>query len=280
MKNLTKRLQLWSFLFVGSGMFMLTSCGNGELTKGKAEDALEDGLLIFQDNSQVESIPVGYFQIDDEKARGLLKELADAGMITYKVEKVVEDKKQANYSYYGGRTYSTKEVDHYFATVALTPEGEKQIIKEPLLALEDKDMENKQKDKEIKKTTTSYTTADSIRIADSIAAVEAANAEMATAETIEAPQEVQEKSAYKMAQEKQSYGTEYVLSHKNKIVKIKDIYCPEELLKMGKANCDYIYENVKVTPFGRILGRVTEGERHKNSASFIFYIDRGWCVDK
>lgn len=280
MKNLTKRLQLWSFLFVGSGMFMLTSCGNGELTKGKAEDALEDGLLIFQDNSQVESIPVGYFQIDDEKARGLLKELADAGMITYKVEKVVEDKKQANYSYYGGRTYSTKEVDHYFATVALTPEGEKQIIKEPLLALEDKDMENKQKDKEIKKTTTSYTTADSIRIADSIAAVEAANAEMATAETIEAPQEVQEKSAYKMAQEKQNYGTEYVLSHKNKIVKIKDIYCPEELLKMGKANCDYIYENVKVTPFGRILGRVTEGERHKNSASFIFYIDRGWCVDK
>lgn len=201
-------------------------------------------------------------------------------MITYKVEKVVEDKKQANYSYYGGRTYSTKEVDHYFATVALTPEGEKQIIKEPLLALEDKDMENKQKDKEIKKTTTSYTTADSIRIADSIAAVEAANAEMATAETIEAPQEVQEKSAYKMAQEKQNYGTEYVLSHKNKIVKIKDIYCPEELLKMGKANCDYIYENVKVTPFGRILGRVTEGERHKNSASFIFYIDRGWCVDK
>lgn len=280
MKNLTKRLQLWSFLFVGSGMFMLTSCGNGELTKGKAEDALEDGLLIFQDNSQVESIPVGYFQIDDEKARGLLKELADAGMITYKVEKVVEDKKQANYSYYGGRTYSTKEVDHYFATVALTPEGEKQIIKEPLLALEDKDMENKQKDKEIKKTTTSYTTADSIRIADSIAAVEAANAEMATAETIEAPQEVQEKSAYKMAQEKQNYGTEYVLSHKNKIVKIKDIYCPEELLKMGKANYDYIYENVKVTPFGRILGRVTEGERHKNSASFIFYIDRGWCVDK
>lgn len=57
MKNLTKRLQLWSFLFVGSGMFMLTSCGNGELTKGKAEDALEDGLLIFQDNSQVEASP-------------------------------------------------------------------------------------------------------------------------------------------------------------------------------------------------------------------------------
>lgn len=280
MKNLVKKARLWGVLLAGSGMFILCSCGNGELTKGKAEDALEEGLVMFKDSSQFDVLPVGYFQIDDENAREQLQKLANAGMITYKANKVIEHKKYSNYSYFGGRTYSTRDIDHYFATVGLTPEGEKFIITDPVTEIADKDMENKNKDKDIDiDALNQATAADSIRIADSIAAVEAAAAEAAMqADDMKQVPEV--KSEYQLAQEKQSYTTFYVLSHKNKIVKIKDVYCPEELLKHGKASCDYIYENVKVTPFGRILGKVTEGERHKRSASFIHYIDRGWCVDK
>lgn len=281
MKNLAKKVQLWSLLLLGSSAFVLSSCGNGELTKGKAEDALEDGLVMFKDSSQFDVLPVGYFQIDDKDAREQLQKLANAGMITYKANKVIEHKKYSNYSYFGGRTYTTRDIDHYFATVSLTPEGEKFVITDPVVEIVDKDMENKNKDKNIDiDALNQTTTADSIRMVDSIAAVEAAAAEAAAQADDMKTQAPEPKSEYQLAQEKQSYTTFYMLSHKNKIVKIKDVYCPEELLKHGKGSCDYIYENVKVTPFGRILGKVTEGERHKKSASFIHYIDRGWCVDK
>lgn len=283
MKNLTNKFRLWSVLLVGSGMFALTSCGNGELTKGKAEDALEEGLLMFQDNSQYENIPVGYFQLDNESARASLKQLADVGLITYKVDKVIEKKRISNYSWYSGTSYSYRDVDHYFVTLALTPEGQKFVIDEPVTELIDEDMVNKKAEQEEVSPQSVLAAADSVRIADSIAAVEAAAAEMAEENpplNQVKPDAPKEKSAYELAVDKVNMTSVCVRTHKNKIVKVKNVFCPEDMLKEGKATCEYIYEYSKVTPFGRILDKLVEGDRHKGTASFVHYIDRGWCVAK
>lgn len=271
MKHLSKRIRLWSFLLLGSGMFTLSSCGNGELTKGKAEDALEDALVMFKDSSQFELLPVGYLEIDGQTSRKQFKQLAKLGMITYKEEAVIEHKKYSNYNWYSGRTYTTKDVLHYFATIALTPEGSKYVISDPVTEIEDEDMENKSKKKEIE-----IDAITDIRIADSIASVEAARAKARA----KADDDEKEKSEYEEARDNVNYTKVPLLSHKNRIAKVKNIYCPEEWLKQGKAACVYIYENVKVTPFGRILGYKSEGERHMKGATFIYYLDEGWQVEK
>lgn len=199
--------------------------------------------------------------------------MADAGLITYKLETVVKTSK----SY-----YYTREYKHYFATVNLTPEGQKYVI-EPVTSIEDKDMINKKAGKESKtqQRLRERDIADSIRLADSIAAVEAAaGTTEAVMEENDVPQpEVNDVSPYQAAKNKCNTTYVYVLSHQNKIVEVRNIYCPEDMLKAGKATCNYIYENYKVTPFGEILNGVKEGERHENKASFVKYVDRGWCVE-
>lgn len=269
MKSLFNRFCFWSVLLIGSGLF-LTSCGNGELTKGSAEDALEEAVLKLQDNSQYITLPTGYFEVD-KKDIETLKSLADAGLITYKPETIVRTVK----SYYYTRNY-----DHNFATVSLTPEGQKYVI-EPVMEIEDEDMINPKAGKESKteKLLKETNAANSVRITDSIAAAEAATTE-AVMEENDVPQpDVNDVSPYEAAKQKSHVTTVYVLSHKNKILKVRNIYCPEDMLKAGKASCDYIYENYKVTPFGEIINGMKEGDRHAASANFIKYVDRGWCVD-
>lgn len=275
MENLTKKIGLWSLMLLGSGILVLSSCGNGELTKGKAEDALEEALVMFKDSSQFQPLTVGYFEVDDASSRKQLRKLAKAGMITYKVDKVVEHKKYSNYSWFSGRTYTTKDVNHYFATVILTEEGRKYVIENPVTEIVDKDMENKNKNQNI-----DYDIVDEEIIDEPIATTKATESKKTTPAEKRETEAPEPKSDYQIALDKQTYTTLPVFSHRNKIVKIKNIYCPEELLKHGKANCDYIYENIKVSPFGHVLGDVTEGERHKSSASFTHYVDKGWCVEK
>lgn len=110
MKNLVKKFRLIAFLLAGSGLLSLTSCGGGELTRGKAESALEEGLLLFQKNSQYITIPKGYIQVDKKDQRDLMERLAKAGVITFKVDRVIEYKR--SYGWYGSSSGLTDGERH------------------------------------------------------------------------------------------------------------------------------------------------------------------------
>lgn len=267
----TSKLLLGSIM--GLCLAAFSSCGNGELSKGEAEDALEDQLVMFQDSSQVVSLATGYYEENDEDRRFALKKLAAAGMVTYKVDLIIESRQS---------WYSVRKYPHYFVTVALTEAGKKFVVNEPVTEIKDKDMENREKEKVYPE--------DSVIPGDDLNSIlppqESSSEEItgnfnesdvnAVSRTRSAsPSELSE---YDKAKARVSIREYNLLSHFNVIVKIQKIYCPEEMLKKGEAACVFIYKYEDVTPFGRILNGVQEGDRFKKTATFTKFIGAGWEV--
>ncbi len=261
---------------LGLGGIMLASCGGDELSKGKAESALEDQLVMFQDSSQVVSLVTGYYEENEESSRYALKKLAAVGMITYKVDLIIETRQS---------WYSTRKYPHYFVTVNLTEEGRKYVVSNPVTEIEDKDMENKEKEKTYPE--------DNVTPGDELNSILPPQ-EVETSSNVNENQDTttgndaynlpaggnlsSEVSEYEKAKARTSTQVYRLLSHLNKIVKIQKIYCPEEMMKKGQAGCVYIYKYKNVTPFGRILSGVREGDRFKKTATFTNYIGAGWEV--
>lgn len=257
---------------------MLASCGGDALSKSSAKSALEDQLVMFQDSSQVVRLVTGYYEENDEDSRFALKKLAAAGVIDYKVDLIIETR----------QGWYTRQYNHYFVTVNLTEEGKKYIVSDPVTEIVDKDMEVEVKE-------VAYPE-DSVAPGDDLNSITpAVEAEL------EIPSDIDNSSSSSLSsRSSSSSGTSvsaaasdyekalakvhseeyYLLSHNNKIVKIQKIYCPEEQEKQGLASCVYIYEHSDVTPFGRILNGVTEGDRVKSAAKFVKFIGSGWEVQE
>lgn len=264
------KLLLLSGLF---GMFIMSSCGNGELTKGSAEDALEKEVVAFQDSSQVATLQTGYYQLDDKDARMTLRRLANAGVITYSADKVIEKIRRQQGWY--NPTYYYVDVEHFFVKVGLTPEGEKFVVTNPVTEIVDKDMDYKIKESKFSMD---------VPFSDIEDAKPKATTDSSTSNTqsgnsgSSADGQAAEKSDYQKAKDRAFTVSYNVLTHKNKIVKIKNVFCPEESLKKGTATCMFIYENAKVTPFGYFIQGIEEGRRRSATASFSKYTDGGWKV--
>lgn len=265
------------------GLFALSSCGNGELTKGSAESALKKGLVALQDSSQFTTIDIGYYQLDDKKARLTLRQLANAGVITYTADKVIEKVRKSQGGWYRP-TYYYIDVERFFVKVDLTEEGRKLVVNEPVIEIPDNDIKYKIKEiysfevpySEIEDgakpiTTTTPPTNDEDPD-DTDHEYEITENESTIGET--------GKSQYQIAKDRTRKLSLNVLTHTNKLVKVKNVYCPEEALKKGEAACAYIYEQTKVTPFGFFLKGIQEGERKMGIAGFNKYTDEGWKVVK
>lgn len=244
------------------GLFMLSSCGssNGELTKSQAESALKEGKLLFVDNSweQVTSLTVGYYQLEKADQRKMLENLASAGVITYSVVKVPERVKRG-----GGwnRPVEYVNVDRYFVSVQLTKDGQKLVVADPVTEAIDKDMVEKLRDK--------YAQAEA----------PAGNAQDQASASGVSSEDGNEKSDFQRAKERENAETVHVSTHKNKLIKVRDILCTEDMLKKGEATCNYIYEYDKVTPFGYFIKGFVEGTRKSGRASFTKYVDSGWKLN-
>lgn len=254
---------------VGICGVMLASCGSDSLSKGSAEGALEDQLVMFQDSSQVVRLNTGYYELDDADARFQLKKLAAAGVIDYKVDLIVETRT----GWYAG------QYEHYFVTVNLTEEGKKYVVSKPVTEIVDKDMEVKESDESYPED--NVAPGDDLSNTGSAAQSNLetpADGDVMDPDTYPTATATADMSEYEAAQAKQHIDMCTFLSHKNKIVKIQRIFCPEEMMKNGKASCEYIYEYSDVTPFGRILNGVKEGSRQKESATFVRYEDLGWTL--
>ncbi len=283
MKNLAKSsLAVLSGLLLTVSGGMLTSCDSDTLSARLAKNALCKESS-FRDSSQCVTLNTGYYEVDEAEITRL-KQLQNAKMVTCKIETVIEKKKQSRYNWYSGYTYYYEDVEHQFAEVTLTKEGLKYKVYQPVTMREDLEELLKANEKTEEETPDYMTVKESTTVqnessapevpADSAAVIEEEPVETPPAET---PSE--EKSAYDKALEKANREYHEMLAGRLEVVKVIEVYCPEEMQKNGKGTCKFVYEFVDKTPFGYVLGAPEQHKRHIGKATLTHYEDKGWIVD-
>lgn len=269
---------------------LLTSCDNTALTAGAVEDAVM--MDVSWDNPQLlKTFKVGYFEVSEDRIIEL-RQLQAAGMITLKVEKAVEEK-----VWRGWYNSSTDYIDHYYAEVALTEKGQKYVFegevkkgrKDIIKDMEDNEKEDVTPDYMLNlpalKVTTLLPNPSSVAAQDET--LEALNVNAQAQDVVEDMEETvvdstdaaPELSAYERAKAKVNATTVQIILGEMEFVKAKEIYCPEEWQKLGKASCKIIIAFTGKTPFGYVYGAPAEGHRSIESIELKRYEDLGWVVE-
>ena len=269
---------------------LLTSCDNTALTAGVVEDAVM--MDVSWDNPQLlKTFKVGYFEVSEDRIIEL-RQLQAAGMITLKVEKAVEEK-----VWRGWYNSSTDYIDHYYAEVALTEKGQKYVFegevkkgrKDIIKDMKDNEKEDVTPDYMLNlpalKVTTLLPNPSSVAAQDET--LEALNVNAQAQDVAEDMEETvvdstdaaPELSAYERAKAKVNATTVQVILGEMEFVKAKEIYCPEEWQKLGKASCKIIIAFTGKTPFGYVYGAPAEGHRNIESIELKRYEDLGWVVE-
>ena len=269
---------------------LLTSCDNTALTAGAVEDAVM--MDVSWENPQLlKTFKVGYFEVSEDRIIEL-RQLQAAGMITLKVEKAVEEK-----VWRGWYNSSTDYIDHYYAEVALTEKGQKYVFegevkkgrKDIIKDMKDNEKEDVTPDYMLNlpalKVTTLLPNPSSVAAQDET--LEALNVNAQAQDVAEDMEETvvdstdaaPELSAYERAKAKVNATTVQVILGEMEFVKAKEIYCPEEWQKLGKASCKIIIAFTGKTPFGYVYGAPAEGHRNIESIELRRYEDLGWVVE-
>ena len=269
---------------------LLTSCDNTALTAGAVEDAVM--MEASWENPQVlKTFNVGYFEVSEDRIIEL-RQLQAAGMITLKVEKAVEEK-----VWRGWYNSSTDYIDHYYAEVALTEKGQKYVFegetkkgrKDIIKDMKDNEKEDVTPDYMLNlpalKVTTLLPNPSSVAAQDET--LEALNVNAQAQDVAEDMEETvvdstdaaPELSAYERAKAKVNVTTVQIILGEIEFVKAKEIYCPEEWQKLGKASCKIITAFTGKTPFGYVYGAPAEGHRNIESIVLKRYEDLGWVVE-
>lgn len=285
---------------LAASMLTFTACDSDELSPRLAKNALEDSPLL-RDSCITQTFSTGYYEVNAEDTVQL-GQLKRAGMITYTTETVIEKRKRYSYSWYSGSSYYTENVEHIFATVELTEEGkklevtnkplyrsvyekalglldEKEEIKEPAYLSGEADKEAKKDKKEADVATSTDSEAVDV---DSVAVDTAVAVEEDFVE--EEPQPAttgKSGDAYEVACAKVNKVKHEMLIGFIKIVKVIDVFCPEDYRKSGIGECNFVYELDDLTPFAWVFGDKEKlHERNLSSAKFKHTVDEGWYVTK
>ncbi|MBQ8282443.1 MAG: hypothetical protein IJZ01_02570 [Paraprevotella sp.] len=269
--------------FMAFGLVSLSSCGgnDGEFTKSAAEDALEE-MDVFEENAHTVKFETGYYEMNDADYRLKLLKLAANEVITYKAE-------QINEYIPATRWRSARVKEHVFVTVQLTDKGEKYVIEKPSQTEEEAEL--------VAAVDTKEYPEDKVLQEGPIPVINPQANENAEAPVekfeenhddafqpddspMEELDEITDTNEYLQALAKININSVYVLTQEIGIYKVMNLVCNDEMKKSGTASCDFIIEATDVTPFGRILKGVKKGTREKGSATFKYYIDKGWHVER
>lgn len=272
------RNHILSCIALGS-ILMLASCGNDtEFTQSTAEKAVKKEIKVATDNYQHAQVNTGYYELDSKSDRYRLRKLAAAGMITYKAEVVTEVR----------GSYYTYEIEHVFVNVALTEEGQKYVLTDEEVEKIKEAVENADIDEDLvgNNDETEYPE-DKVSEEENFGNNGTAPSQSSSSNSkASRPQStttsngnVAEMSDYEKAKAKEIISTVYVETTKTKVVKARDLRCTEEMMKNGRAEAEVIFEMFDVTPFGRILSGVRDGERKVSKVNFIYYNDKGWVAE-
>lgn len=258
---------------------VLSSCGERRLNARTARKALMRECA-FRDSSQVTAMPTGYFEITAE-ARPLLDSLTKAGLIKCRITEVKEQKKIEKYTWWEGTTVSYSTVTHYFADISLTDEGRKYTVTAPPVSSTDED--GLPIEEETDSAAVNIAAADAQdtgtepQSEDDVAAVVTA-IPMVTGQAVVPAGSEAGKSPYAQAVRKIRIKKVNLLTGFLKVKKIFHISCTADDMKRGTATCEFVYSYEGVTTPGRILTSHRDGEMHRSSASFRYYLDTGWTV--
>ena len=269
--------------FMAFGLVSLSSCGgnDGEFTKSAAEDAIEE-TAVFEENAHNVKFETGYYEMNDADYRLKLLKLAANEVITYKAE-------QINEYIPATRWRSARVKEHVFVTVQLTDKGEKYVIEKPSQTEEEAEL--------VAAVDTKEYPEDKVLQEGPIPVINPQANENAEAPVeefeenhddafqpddspMEELDEITDTNEYLQALAKININSVYVLTQEIGIYKVMNLVCNDEMKKSGTASCDFIIEATNVTPFGRILKGVKKGTREKGSATFKYYIDKGWHVER
>ena len=260
---------------------MLTSCGSddGTLSKGDAEDALED-IVLLQDSSQYISFNTGYYEVDRHDYI-FLNKLKNAEVITVKFDTKYNDKEVGYWS-----NKHIKQEKHVFAKVDFTDKGKKYIISNvPSMRLDIKKIHDKL-NKEIENDEPEYLKVDK-KVMDyfDVDAKTGVNNKPEKETVMQSDNDyaddVPDKylDEYEKALKKTHKESFDVLLGYGKLDKVYEIYCPEELKKVGKAECKFLIKVEDFTPFGWAVYNIKQGKIFSFKASLKHYEDKGWVVE-
>lgn len=269
----------------------ITSCDNDTLTPRLAKKALEKEAM-FADSSCVKSFNTGFYEVNPSEL-AKLKQLHDAGMIELATNAVVEKKEVSNYNYWSGYTTASQNVEHIFATVSLTEAAKKyevhHVVKQrddnekdlelakghtveptPEYMMSNNDLDTGDDIEEIVKSTAEAEE----KIADNTVTNTGAKTGQPAATPSSTPL-----SSYESALAKSAIKTHDMLLGNFELVKVKEVFCPEDMKENGIGSCSYIYRFVNKTPFGHVFGAPEANKLTTGHATFRNYVDMGWLVD-
>ena len=278
----------------------MTSCNSDsreQISASTIVSLVEDMLEVNCENQDYAEITTGYFECNDKDKRYTLRKLAAAGVITYKTEcfEVTETYRYSTgYDWWTGRqTYATgtRTNRHVFVDVALTSKGKSYVVdgypvpdedEDPDLAEpapkafpeddvpydEVLDCDKKEPKKEPKESTKSEEEYDP-------SGCDTDYDDVADDEPQDTPGTA-ELTPYEKACQK-VYTEDYIVeTGAIEIVKARNIRLDKIA---GRAAAEIIIEVTDVSPFGRILQGLVEGERDAEDVTLIYFEDKGWILE-
>ncbi len=264
------------------GVATLASCDSEQLSARQAKKAIQKSPA-FRDSTCTGTFSTGYYEVGEAERTGL-RQLEKAKMITCKFDTIIEKKKHTHYNWYGPNTYSYTDVEHIYATVDFTEEGREYVVTNVPTVRKDEEKDMKLLEKEEEEVLPDFmdlSVPEEAEEAEEAAVDTVAADSVVEAETVEpvVEEEKEAKSAYELAREKENKTTHSVLLGEWNVVKVKEVFCPEELRKQGKGSCVVICEFSDKTPFGWVEDYMKEGERIKANVDLRYYDDMGWLVE-
>ncbi len=232
----------------------LAGCsGGGQFTERAAMDAAEQMMVPYAGNYSYESLRTGRYELNSESARLVLRKLSAAGMVNYKSEMVVDARHDDDWH----------DVCRIFVEVSLTDEGMRHVLSEDEVRAIDASIKaSEASDGDLRSIAADVSyPEDTVSTAEVFSAAAGRKASGRSAGELTAPA-----------------GMVYVKCFKARVASVRNLRCTPEMMSRGVAECEVVTEFYDVTPFGRILSGVREGERHAVKTSFEYFIDRGWVV--
>ena len=227
--------------------------------------------------NQYATIEVGYYEENDEDERYVLRKLAAAGVITYKVERIeakVKVRDGYTYDYNTYRVvdkYKTVTRYKYFVETALTAKGDSLAV--AYIPRYEEEPDEYLQYPEYK-----------IYPEDAVSREEVFGDDGKPVEVVEEKKEEEKaeehasekpepKTDYEKAKAKEHKETKYVKTHSLKVTDARNI-----LVREGVGAADVIVDSYDVSPFGRILKYEREGTHEIYEVSFVYYQDKGWVI--
>lgn len=285
-----------TFLVAVVTLLCVTSCCRNEQTlpPSKAKALAQKEMVRLNANLSYAEVPIGYFECNDADMRYFLRQLAACEMITYSCERIQKPDRVKKtrrvqryfyyYSYYDTETYWVNDtVTTYFVTTALTEKGEQLLADLDIKAKPTADDKDMRYDMELNLESYPESSVEYMEFPepteepDTLAADVVEEAQKPAELSPSAVPAKDTRNEYERAKDREDYVMKTVKAYGLKIVKARNIVVSH--IPSTTAVAELVMEYTDVTPFGRVLKHVYNGQRElEKGVEYVFYQDKKWVV--